>query len=108
MFNEFTKKITIQTATVQRDAIKNETLLYADLIRCSAKVNGTGGREYYAAAQVNAENDMTFEVRYCSLLKNIVPQTTRILYGDNEYDVIHIDDYMQRHETLKLKARRRF
>ena len=108
LVNEFTKKITIQTATTVQDDIGNETLAFADLLHCSAKVNGTGGREYYAAAQVNAENNFTFETRYCSLLKNLLPQTTRITYNGNEYDVKHIDDFMQRHETVKFIAQRRF
>ena len=108
LLNEFTKRITIQTANAAQDDIGNETLIFSELLPCSAKVNGTGGREYYAAAQVNAENNFTFETRYCSLLKNLLPQTTRITYNGNEYDVKHIDDFMQRHETVKFIAQRRF
>ena len=106
--NEYTKKIIIQAAKVEQDEIGNETLVFYDLLYCSAKVNGTGGKEYYAAAQVNAENNFTFETRYCTLLKSLLPQTTRIVYDGNEYDVNHIDDFMQRHENVKFIAQRRF
>lgn len=96
--------ITIQSLTITTDNIGNQMETWEDVINCRAQINGIGGKEYYSAATNNAENEMTFEVRYCQALKDITPQKTRIVYNQKIYDVKHIDDYMQMHRSLKIKA----
>lgn len=101
---QFKYPIKIQTLTVTDDEIGNNIENWTDLLSCRAQINGVGTKEYYSAATNNAENDLTFEVRYCKALNDITPQKTRIVYDGNLYDVKHIDDFMQSHETLKIKA----
>lgn len=89
------------------DDVGNDITDFVDLLKCRAQINGIGGKEYYAAAQNNAENDVTFEVRYCKALKDITPQSARIVYAGHFYDIKHIDDFMQTRESLKIKAVRK-
>lgn len=82
----------------------NDITDYVPLMKCRAKINGVGSKEYYAASAYNAENDLTFEVRYCKRLAAINLPETIIEYGGGIYDIKQIDDYMQSHVTLKIRA----
>lgn len=86
------------------DDVGNDITEFVPLIKCRAKINGAGGREYYSASTINSENDLTFEIRYCKSLSKLKPQTTQIVYNGDVYDVKQIDDYMQSHEYLKIRA----
>lgn len=85
----------------------DENDAWIDLLRCRAAVNGLGGAEYWKAAAVDAQETVVFEVRYTPKIGGLIPQTCRIIFpavdGDI-YDVKHIDDYLFRHETLKVKG----
>lgn len=86
------------------DDVGNEIDGFVDFYTCKAKVNGVGGREYYAASQNNAENDVDFTVRYCKKLAELTPQLYIIVFNDVAYDIKNIDNYMMSNETLKIKA----
>lgn len=101
----YDKKIQIQRLAQGRDTIGNDRAGWETFFRPWAEVNCTGGREYYAAAQVNAENDMVFKIRYSHKLDGLQAQDIRIIYKGLTYDVKHIDDYMEQHQELVLRAR---
>jgi len=89
-------KITIQ--------VMNEEELWIDLLTCQAQVNGLSGDEYWAASAEQAQNSVDFIVRYTPLLSDLLPQTTRILFRENRYDVKSIDNFMFQDRSLKLRA----
>lgn len=89
-------KITIQ--------VMNEEELWIDLLTCQAQVNGLSGSEYWAASAEQAQNSVDFVVRYTSALAALVPQTTRILFRENRYDVKSIDNFMYQDRSLKLRS----
>lgn len=89
-------KITIQTM--------NESDGWDDLFSCFAQVNGLSGNEYWAASAEQAQNTVDFVVRYTANLSTLVPQTTRILFRGNRYDVQSIDNYMYQNRSLKFRA----
>lgn len=101
----YNKKIEIQYYTEEQDDIGNDIPVWTTLFRPWAEVNCTGGKEYYAAAQVNSENDMLFKIRYSSCMEGKLPSELRIVYKGLIYDVKHIDDFMEQHRELVIRAR---
>ena len=89
-------KITIQIMDTEEQ--------WSDLLTCQAQVNGLSGNEYWAASWEQAQNTVDFVVRYTSTLASLVPQTTRILFRDQRYDVKSIDNFMYQNRSLKLRA----
>ena len=65
----------------------NESENWTDLVSCFAQVNGLSGNEYWAASAEQAQNTVDFVVRFSADLSSLVPQTTRIIFRGNRYDV---------------------
>ena len=77
---------------------------WSDLVTCQAQVNGMSGNEYWAASAEQAQNSVDFVIRYHSSLAALVPQTTRILFRGDRYDVQSIDNFMYQNRSLKLRT----
>lgn len=84
--------------------VLGEDETWSDFITCYAQVNGLSGNEYWAAAAEQAQNTVDFVVRYTAGLSSLVPQTTRILFHGNRFDVQSIDNFMYQNRSLKLRA----
>lgn len=65
-----------------------------------AAASNLHGREYFAAAAVQAENTVKFTVRY---LKDI-DTTMRILFWDKHYNITAIDNIKYQNRYLEIKA----
>lgn len=98
------KKITIQQYISTPDDIGNDISDWVDFYHCWAYVNGLSGTEYFAAAAIQADNTVVFTIRYNINLKDIEPQTYRIWFAGQAYDIKHIDNVQFKNETLKIKA----
>ena len=77
---------------------------WSNLVTCQSQVNGLSGNEYWAASAERAQNSVDFVVRFTSTLAALVPQTTRILFRGNHYDVQSIDIFMYQNLSIKLRA----
>jgi len=77
---------------------------WSDLFSCYAQVNGLSGNEYWAASAEQAQSTVDFTVRFTSVLSGLVPQTTRIFFRENYYDVQSIDNFMYQNRSLKFRA----
>ena len=78
---------------------------WADLLHLHAlKVNKTGGGETSSAGAEHFRPRLTFEVRWCKALENVIysPQVHRISYRGRTYDIQDYDDYMEEHRTVRL------
>lgn len=73
---------------------------------CTARayVNGLFGSEYWAARQANAENTVTFEVRYCRGVAAINPAEYRIVFDGKVYDIQNVDNPQFSNRIIKIKA----
>ena len=71
---------------------------------CSAFVNGLSGKEYWEAAQVNAQRDVYFIIRYCSEVAGMDTEHYRILFRGQVYDLVFIDNVRYQNRMLKLRA----
>ena len=65
-----------------------------------AYVRHTSGREYYAAKQVQAEEEMIFEINWRD---DITPKNW-IVYKGKEYDITRIDDFEGYKDSLRINA----
>lgn len=104
MISEMRERITIQKSYSDTDKNGNHVLDWKDYYSCAAYVNNLSGKEYWAAAQVNAQTDIYFVVRYCSELKDISPDQYRIIFRQQIYNITFVDNVQYENKTLKLRA----
>lgn len=100
----YTKKITVQYYAETEDTIGNMVRSWQTLFSPWAEINTATGKEYYAAAQVNSENDVVFKIRYSSCMAGKLTSELRILYGGRYYDIKRIDDVNEQHSQFVIRA----
>lgn len=101
----YTKKIEIQLLSDdETDDIGQPLNGWQTVFTPWAEVDCVGGKEYYAAAQSNSENDMIFKIRYSKLIADKLTSELRIIYNGIIYDVKHIDDRKQLHREFVIRA----
>jgi SPP1 family predicted phage head-tail adaptor len=93
-------RVTIQklTTAVNENGFEIET--WEDFKTVWAAVGNLHGREYYAAAAVQAENTVKFTVRYLEGLDT----TMRILFQGKQYNITSIDNIKYQNRFLEIKA----
>lgn len=71
---------------------------------CHARVNKTGNKEYVSSGAVRSQNTLTFEIRYSRQLEDIRLNTQiyRLFYRGAYYNIVDYDDYLEKHQTIKL------
>ena len=100
----YTKRIEIQVLSDGSDTIGNQGDDWTTLTTAWATAQATTGKEYIEAAQVNAENDVTFRLRYSARIHALHPSEVRIIYNGKAYDVKRIVDYRELHQFLEIRA----
>lgn len=75
-----------------------------DVALLHARINKTGGSENWSSGAYQSRATLTFEMRYSPKVAAIFLNTQlyRIRYNGAEYDVEDVDDYLQKHRTLKI------
>ena len=86
------------------DKAGNHVLVWEDYFCCSAFVNGLSGKEYWEAAQVNAQRDIYFIIRYCSEVAGMDTEHYRVLFRGQVYNITFIDNVRYQNRMLKLRA----
>ena len=101
----YTKKIEVQQYTESQDNIGNDKQTWTALCTLWAKIgeNATG-KEYFAAAQTNSENDIVFKVRYTKALENKLTSELRIVYNGAYFDIKSIGGLVERAPELTIRA----
>lgn len=100
----YNKKVEIQAIYEEQDSIGQNVPEWRTIFIPWASVNCVGGREYYRAAQSNSQNDMIFKIRYSKAISEYDTSEIRIVYNGKIYNIKHIDDYMQQHRELVIRA----
>ena len=97
---ELNKRITIKqfTTIVNENGFNEDT--WANIATVWAKVTNLSGREYFAAAAVQAENTVKFTIRY---MGNITTDM-RILFQDKIYNITFIDNIKYGNRYIEIKA----
>lgn len=101
----YNKKIEVQLLTETKDEIGQLIPVWKTVFQPWAEIKCTGGREYYAAAQTNSENDMTFKIRFSKKVAGKLTSELRIVCGAIFYNVVHIEDVNEQHRELVIRAR---
>ncbi len=93
-------RITFQklTTSVNENGFEVET--WEDFKTVWAAVSNLHGREYYAAAAVQAENTVKFTIRYLTGLDT----TMRIVFQGKQYNITAIDNIKYQNRYLEIKA----
>lgn len=103
------EKIMIQKSTVQSDSVGNRKSIWADYYSCFATIGGESGSEKAEAGQTVDRASITFTVRYCNQLVDIVSTGFRILFRGEIYNILSVDHMNWKKKCLKFrceKARR--
>lgn len=77
---------------------------FEDLFSLHSRINKSGGSEYLNAGANQSKSNKVFEVRYFPDLEPIDSDrgSYRILYRGRYYNITDYDDYLERHQTVKL------
>lgn len=103
------ERIIIQKAVVTSDDIGNRRNVWEDYYSCFATIGGEGGSEKAEAGQTVDGASITFSVRYCNQLVDIVSTGFRILFRGEIYNILSVDHMNWKKKSLKFrceKARR--
>lgn len=94
----------IQKSVAGNDKAGNHILSWEDHYTCQAYVNNLSGSEYWEAAQLNAEKEIFFLIRYCSETAAIDTEYFCIVFQWQVYNITFIDNVKYQSKTLKLRA----
>lgn len=97
---ELKHKITFQKLTSTTNENGFEVEVWGDYSTVWAGVSNLIGREYFAAAAVQAEKTVKFTIRY---LQGITDDM-RILFEDKQYNITFIDNIKYRNKYIEIKA----
>lgn len=86
---DLNRKITFRQLTITQDPNTGEMIeTWTDYVSVFARVDPLVGREYFAAAAVQAEDSRKFTMRY----RGDIDATMRIAFDGNEYDIQSIQN----------------
>lgn len=98
---ELRNVITLRKKTIAYDSYNQPIETWADAETLKASVITTGGREFYAAQKLNAETSTVFKVRYTKAVNTRM----KVKYGNQNYDIISINDVDGKHTELLISAK---
>lgn len=104
MIEQMRERIIIQKSSAEKDDNGNHATIWTDYYKCSAYVNNLSGKEYWAAAEVNAQDELVFIIRYCKKVSVLTSDRYRILFRDSIYNISFVDNVQYTNKTLKLRA----
>ena len=93
-------RITIQERVSGTDGRGFQTESWQDICTVWAAAENLRGREFFAAAAVQAEHTVKFTIRY---REGITP-AMRIVFNDKTYNITGIDHGQYRQQYLEIRA----
>ena len=101
---QWRERIILQKSYPDVDRNGNHILSWQEYFKCAAYVNNLTGKEYWAAAQVNAQTELYFIIRFCSEIKVLNSEQYRILFRDQIYNITFIDNVQYQNKMMKIRA----
>jgi SPP1 family predicted phage head-tail adaptor len=98
---DYNRRITLQHFETTKDSEGIVTQQWMDVATVWAAVEPLRGREYFAAAAVNAENTVRFRIRY---RPGITPDM-RLLYNGRVFEIQSVIDVNEQHKEIHLMTR---
>jgi len=104
VLGEWKERIMIQKSTLGMDKTRNHLLSWEDYYTCFAYVNNLSGKEYWEAAQVNAQKEIYFLIRYSTETAIMDTEHYRTLFREQIYNITFLDNVKYQNKILKLHA----
>lgn len=105
MIERMNERIRIQKSTVTADEYGNRLKNWSDYFTCWAYA-GTFNRDEQPDVTTTDQRGITFEVRFCSELKDITSDQFRVIFRGEIYDIQSVDMMNWMKKTIKLKCRK--
>lgn len=105
MIEKLNEKITIQKNVVVTDKYGNHKNTWTDYFACHAYAN-TYVKEETDSEVTSDERSISFEVRFCSELKDITSTGYRVMFHDEAYDIESVDMMNWQRKMIHLKCRK--
>ena len=103
---EMNERIVIQKSRMETDTIGNHTLKWFDYYYCWARVDNVSGKEFWEAAQHNAQDSLYFTIRYFSPVHDLDTTHYRVKFHGEIYNITFIDHSQYKNKMLRLMAER--
>ena len=103
---EMNERIVIQKSRMETDTIGNHTLKWFDYYYCWARVDNVSGKEFWEAAQHNAQDSLYFTIRYFSPVHDLDTKHYRVKFRGQIYNITFIDHSQYKNKMLRLMAER--
>lgn len=94
------RQITLKTLVTTRNAVGEDVPDWVHFITLPAQVIEVRGREYFAAAAVQAEDVLRFKTRFYLG----VTRTMRLIYENENYDILAVAE-IGRRQGLEITAK---
>ena len=99
---ELQHRITIQDSIIHEDEIGGQVYDWVDFATVWAKVEALSGREYWAAAQVNAEKTVRVKIRFLPGVATDMRVVFRERTRERTFDIKSVIDPDERQRELIL------
>ncbi|CEN31031.1 putative phage head-tail adaptor [[Clostridium] sordellii] len=106
-----TERIKIEKLSDSKETNENgfDEEVWKEHYKCWSGYKSVSGKEYIAAKANNSENIVTFTVRYCNKVKELLDpgasKIFRIEYKGFYYDILDVLDFENRHEFVDIKSK---
>jgi len=96
--------VTIQMRQVMPNANLIDEEIWVEFCTNFAYVNKLSGTEFWAAAEVAAQNTVRFTMRWHEKLDRVTPGEFRILFKGRVFNITNVDNVQFKNETVKISA----
>ena len=96
--------ITIEQLTTERDQDGFEREVWTPYYSNYAYVNKLSGKEFWAAAEMAAQNTVRFELRYHPQLDSVNSKDFRLIFNNHVFNITNVDNVQFKNETVKISG----
>lgn len=84
-----------------------DTEKWEDVLHLHARVNKSGGKQSFAASADQFHAVLSFDFRWCAELEQVryQPELYRLQYRGHTFQIEDYDDYMERHQTVRMAGK---
>lgn len=104
-----TERIIIEKYSVYQNENGFDIENWTEYYKCWSGFKQVTGREYISAKATNSENIVTFTVRYCNKIKELLKpgasKIFRVKYKDEYFDIEDVLDFENLHTFVDIKAK---
>lgn len=102
---KFNQKIEFQKVERTKDEMCSTIETLVPYYSCYAYASGLSGKEQMEAAAQHLQETINFTVRYIPMLANNLNTKDYVIkFRNTIFNIIHIDNYQFKNETLKISA----